>query len=197
MCIRDSTYTRDSLAGVRDGLTALRLGLEQLEAESGMLGTIPTAFEQLKGALVVLRDGGDPDGSGPAPSMPGLVTTAEGLAGIASGLAEAEAGLGGSAGDLALLADLPQMMDDLGSTLDALAYGGVLQGQYLPGLSTARDGLAAMSAGLVDGVDEARKGEALVDAMAAAADAYTSFLGLPEGASGHLSFLFKLDGVSK
>jgi hypothetical protein len=33
--------------------------------------------------------------------------------------------------------------------------------------------------------------------MSAAADAYTSCLGLPDGAEGHLSFLFKLDGVKR
>ena len=48
------------------------------------------------------------------------------------------------------------------------------------------------------GVDEMRKGEELMQAMkAAAADSYTSFLGLPDGAHGRVSFLFKLDGVSK
>ncbi len=53
-----------------------------------------------------------------------------------------------------------------------------------------------MDDGIGDGVTEAREGEALTEAMKRAADDYTSFLGLPEGATGHLSFLFKIEGVS-
>lgn len=188
--------TRDSLAGIRDGLTGLRDGLEQIEAQAGGLAAVPGALGQLKGALVVLRDGGDPDGPGSAPQMPGLAATRDGLAGIARGLEQASGGLAGSSKDLGMLSELPAMLGQLKTTLDALAHGGTLQGRELPGIDTTVEGLGAMGSGLGDGVTEARKGEALTDAMKRAADTYTSFLGLPEGASGHLSFLFKLDGVS-
>ena len=187
--------TRDSLAAIQGGLTAMRLGLEEFGAQAEELGGVPTAFAQLRSALIVLRDGGDPDGAGSAPSMPGLGTTRDGLVGIASGLAEAGSGLAGSAGELALLAEMPQMMGELRSTLDALAHGGSIQGQHLPGLTTASSGLGEMGTGLASGVDQMREGEALMSAMKASADAYTSFLGLPEGATGQLSFLFKLEGV--
>ncbi|MDY0340885.1 MAG: hypothetical protein RBS17_06705, partial [Coriobacteriia bacterium] len=53
--------TRDSLARISGGLTVLRGGLEQLEAGAADLSAIPGVFGQLRSALVVLRDGGDPD----------------------------------------------------------------------------------------------------------------------------------------
>lgn len=188
--------TRDSLAEIRDGLTAMRVGLEQIETGTAGLASIPGAFGQLKAALVVLRDGGDPDGPGPAPVMPGLGTTRDGIAGITDGLEQAAGGLGGQSDDLALLAEIPTMMGELRATLDALAHGGTLKGQQLPGIDTTIGGLGEMGDGIGDGVTEARRGEALTGAMKRAADAYTSFLGLPEGAEGHLSFLFKVEGVS-
>ncbi|MBN2847945.1 MAG: hypothetical protein JXP72_05770 [Coriobacteriia bacterium] len=188
--------TRDSLAQVRDGLTGLRGGLEQLEAGAAGLGAVPGAFGQLRAALVVLRDGGDPDGTGPAPHMPGLGTTADGIAGIADGLRQVADGLQGQSADLAMLAEVPEMMGELKAALDALAQGGTLQGQQLPGIGTTIEGLSGMSDGIGNGVTEARKGEALTEAMKRAADAYTSFLGLLAGATVHLSFLFKIGGVS-
>ena len=69
------------------------------------------------------------------------------------------------------------------------------QGQQLSGINTTIGGLGDMGDGIGDGVTEARRGEVLTEAMKRAADAYTSFLGLPEGAEGHLSFLFKVEGV--
>lgn len=188
--------TRDSLAQIREGLTALRSGLEQLDAGTAGLTEVPGALGQLQTALVVLRDGGDPDGAGLAPEMPGLSATRDGLAGIADGLAQVAGGLQGQSADLAMLAEVPTMMGELKAALDALAGGGALQGQELPGIDTTIEGLGGMGDGLGEGVAEARKGEALTNAMKRAADAYTSFFGLPEGATGHLSFLFKIEGVS-
>ncbi len=188
--------TRESLAQIRDGLTAMRSGLEQLEAGAGGLSAVPGAFGQLKAALIVLRDGGDPDGSGPATEMPGLGTTRDGIAGIADGLTQAAAGLQGQTSDLAMLAEVPTMMGELKAALDALAAGGTLEGRQLPGIDTTISGLNEMGAGLGDGITDAREGEALTEAMKRAADGFTSFLGLPEGAEGHLSFLYKIEGVS-
>lgn len=190
-------YLRTQLVSIGDGLTGLRQGLEQLEANSAPLADVPAAFTQIKAALVVLRDGGDPDGPGPAPIMPGLGTTADGLGDLAAGLGQASGGLAAASGDLGMLSDMPGMLDDLTSTLDALAHGGTVQGQVLPGIDTTVDALGETVSGLGDGVTDARQGEALMEAMSASADAYTSFLGLPAGATGNLTFLFKLDGVSK
>ena len=190
-------YLRDQLAQTGGGVTGLRAGLEAMEADAGGLSAVPAAFAQLKGALIVLRDGGDPDAGGPAPFMPGLGSTRDGLAGLASGLAQASAGFSSSSGSLALLGEMPKMMADLRSTLDALANGGTLQGQMLPGIDTTVDALDQTAAGLGDGVDEIREGEALTNAMKRAAEGYTSFLGLPEGATGHLSFLYKVEGISQ
>jgi uncharacterized phage infection (PIP) family protein YhgE len=190
-------YLRTQLVGIRDGMTGLRAGLEAIEAQASGLAAVPSAFVQLKGALVVLRDGGDPDGAGPAPHMPGLGTTRDGLAGLAGGLTQATSGLAGSAAQLSMLQQVPTLMSQLKSTLDALSSGGTLQGRQLPGINTTISALGEMTSGMGDGIGDLREGEALTDAMKAAADAYTSFLGLPEGATGQLSFLFKLEGVSK
>lgn len=184
-------YTRDTLAEVSDGIGALADGLAAIEAQSGALAGVPAAFGQLKAALIVLRDGGSVGGQ----TVPGLGTTRDGLTGVADGLGQAGAGLAGSAEDLAMLAEIPTMMSELSATLGALGRGGQVRGQHLPGISTTVGALSQIGSGLGGGVDDIRKGEALTKAMSAAADAYTSFLGLPEGATGHLSFLFKLDGV--
>ncbi|MBN1192988.1 MAG: hypothetical protein JXA36_04785 [Coriobacteriia bacterium] len=189
-------FLRAQLAATSGGLAGLLTGLEELETQSADLNGVPAAFAQLKGALVVLRDGGDPDGAGPAPSMPGLGTTRDGLAGLASGLGQARGGLSGSSSQLAMLAELPAMMGDLQDVLGALASGGTLQGENLPGIDTTVDALGQTADGLGEGVAQMRKGEALTNAMKESADSYTSFLGLPEGATGHLSFLYKVDGVS-
>lgn len=190
-------YTRAQLADVSTGMTAFREGLETLEAQSAALGGVPGAFVQLKGALVVLRDGGDPDGPGPAATLPGLGTTTDGLAALADGLDQAAGGLSSASGDLGLLEEMPELMADLGSTLDALAHGGTLAGRELPGIDTTVDALGQTAGGLGEGVEKAREGEALMEAMKRSADAYSSFLGKPDGADGRLTFLFKLDGVSK
>lgn len=190
-------YLRAQLAQIGSGVTGLRSGLEAMEAQAAALSAVPGAFAQLKGALIVLRDGGDPDAGGPAPFMPGLGATRDGLAGLASGMTQASSGFASSSGDLQLLDQMPAMLTSLRSTLDALARGGTLQGQMLPGIDTTLDALDQTAAGLNTGVDEMREGEALTGAMKAAADAYTSFLGLPEGATGHLSFLYKVEGISQ
>lgn len=148
-------------------------------------------------SLGTLRDGGDPDGAGPAPYMPGFVATKDGVADLASGLAQATAGLADSSADLSQLSSLPSMMGDLKSVLVTLAEGGRLQGRNLPGIDTTVDALSEVSGGLGDGADEMREGEAITEVMKIAAKGYTSFLGMPEGATGHLSFLYKVDGVSK
>jgi putative membrane protein len=186
-------FTRDSLAEIADGIDALADGLQQLETQSAALGVIPGAFEQIRSALIVLRDGGAVAGQ----TLPGLGTTRDGLAGVADGLGQAEAGLAGSAEGLAQLDALPQMMGELKDTLTALARGGAVRGQHLPGITTTSGALSQIGTNLGWGVDDIREGEALTEAMSRAADGYTSFLGLPEGATGHLSFLFKLDGVKK
>lgn len=186
-------YTREQLAGIATGLAGLKGGLEQLEAQSAGLFAIPGAFAQLKNALIVLRDGG---AAGPQ-QLPGLATTSSGLDGLASGLGQAEAGLAGSAGQLSQLSGISALMKDLRSALEALGRGGTVQGRTLPGITTTIDALGTTADGLGSGVDDIREGEALMEAMKASAEAYTTFLGLPEGAEGHLSFLFKLDGVAK
>jgi hypothetical protein len=65
----------------------------------------------------------------------------------------------------------------------------------LPGISTKIEGLEAMSAGLSGGIDELAMGQEVVDRMELAADGYDTFLGKPEGATGEVRFIFKLDGI--
>lgn len=184
-------YTRDQLAAIADGMTQLADGLAQIEAQSAALTAIPAAFTQLRDALIVLRDGGTLGSE----YLPGLDVTAQGLHGLADGLGAAAAGLAASSGDLAMLEDVPTLMGDLSAALDALSIGGELQGHYVPGISTTADGLTQMSDGLGEGLDEIRAGEALTDAMKRAAEEYDTFLGKPEGATGRLNFLIRLEGI--
>jgi putative membrane protein len=190
-------YLRAQLDSVARGLSGLRAGLEELEAGAAGLRDVPAAFAQIKGALIVLRDGGDPDGAGPAPLLPGLVTTTGGLASLADGLQTASGGLAAASDDLGMLGELPGLLGDFTAALGALAHGGALQGREVPGIDTTVAALDTIVGGLDSGVRDAHKGKALVDTMSEAADTYTSFLGAPDGAEGHLTFLFKLDGVSK
>jgi len=185
--------TRDNLEALAQGLAQTEAGLATIVDQASMLSAVPQAFEDLKAALVVLRDGGVVQGQ----QFPGLTTTVIGLQGIADGLGQASSGVSESSGMFDDFASLPQMMSDLVATLDAVAHGGTVQGQKLPGINTAAEALAKMSGGLGSSVDEMRKGQALLDTMKEAADSYTSFLGLPESATGHVSFLLKLDGVSQ
>lgn len=185
--------TRGTLDELARGLAQTEAGLQALEEQTGALSAVPQAFGQLKGALVVLRDGGQLQGQ----QFPGLKTTASGLGGVADGLNQVSTGLSGSAASFEQLSSLPKMMSELVSTLDAVAHGGKLKGQTLPGITTTVQALTEISNGLGTGVNEMREGQELVDAMKAAADSYTSFLGLPEGAEGEVSFMLKLDGISK
>jgi putative membrane protein len=65
----------------------------------------------------------------------------------------------------------------------------------VPGISTTVEGLDTISAGLGEGLDEADLGKATVDRMKQAADEYDTFLGKPDGASGDVRFIFRLDGI--
>lgn len=95
--------TRTQLDGVASGLADLESGLAQLEAQSASLSAVPQAFEELKAALAVLRDGGVVQGQ----PFPGLNTTASGLKGIADGLAQTSSGLSGSSATFDEFSSLP------------------------------------------------------------------------------------------
>jgi uncharacterized phage infection (PIP) family protein YhgE len=187
------TDTRDRLAEVSSGLTGIADALGGIAAGSQQLATLPAQFEQLTGALRVLRDGGSVQGQ----KLPGLVTTRAGLAGVATGIDGVGSGLGSAAGALGPLAELPATLEDLRSVLLALSDGGTVQGHDIPGVSMTVEGLEKMSAGLGDGIDEIELGKTTLDLMEKTADSYTTFLGMPEGATGDVRFIFKLEGVAK
>lgn len=119
--------------------------------------------------------------SGAPPALSASCTARDGPTGLASGLGQAAADLATSAGQLAALQPFPVMMSQL----------------QLPGINTTVGALGQTGSGLGTGVAEMRKGEALTTATKTAADEHTSFLGAPQGATGNLSVLFKLEGVSK
>lgn len=185
--------TRQQLADLAQGAEALRAGLAALAEQATALEQVPVAFDQLKASLVVLRDGGTVAGR----ELPGLRAASQGAAGVASGLDKARAGLASSEAALAQLKQAPRLMDELRGALSVLVRGGTVAGRQVPGLDTSVEALGETARGLGDGLEGIRKGEAVTEAMKAAADAYTSFLGLPDGAEGHLGFLFRLDGVSR
>ncbi len=183
--------TRAAVAALTQGLQQTENGLAAIAAQAGALAQVPAAFEQLKAALVVLRDGGVVAGQ----QMPGLKTTRDSVLQLADGIGQMGLGLDAQAGTFEDLAGAASMLEDLKSALSALASGGTVQGHELPGLDTSARGLKALSDGLRGGVRDVHRGEAISDAMKRAADSYTSFLGLPEGASGRLTIMYRLEGV--
>lgn len=185
--------TRDRLAEVSAGLTQIAEGLQAAAAGSQQLAGLPDQFGQLTQALKVLRDGGSVQGQ----QLPGLVTTRSGLASVATGIDGVGSGIGSAAEALAPLAELPTMLEDLRSVLLAVSEGGTVAGHDIPGVSMTVEGLEKMSSALGEGVDEIEVGRKTIDLMETAADAYNTFLGVPEGATGDVRFIFKLDGVAK
>lgn len=183
--------TRAAVASIAQGLQQTEGGLTAIAAQAGALAQVPAAFEQLKAALVVLRDGGAVAGQ----QMPGLKTTRDSALQLADGIGQMTDGVEGQAAAFEDLADAASMLEDLKAALSALAVGGTVQGRDLPGLDTSARGLRALSDGLRGGVGDVRRGEAITDAMKQAADEYTSFLGLPEGATGRLTIMYRIEGV--
>ncbi|MDI6692317.1 MAG: hypothetical protein QMD76_03280 [Anaerosomatales bacterium] len=183
--------TRAAVAQLAAGLQQTEDGLAAVAQQAGALAQVPAAFAQLKAALLVLRDGGVVQGQ----QMPGLVTTRDSALQLADGLGQMSSGLESSAGTLSELAGAAAMLDELKAALSALASGGTVQGHELPGLDTSASGLKALSDGLRGGVKDIDRGEALTDAMKRAADGYTSFLGLPDGATGRLTIMYRIEGI--
>lgn len=185
--------TRSQLATISAGLGQTLGGMQTLTDGAQALYGLPDQFAQLEAALVTLRDGGTLSGT----AMPGLVATRDGLGGITGGLGEAGSGVRTAADSLAELEDLPAMLGELQSTLLALKDGGNLAGTDLPGISTTVEGLRAAADGLTEGMDAAEYGKVVIQEMKDDAAAYDTFLGKPEGATGGVRFVIKLDGIEK
>jgi hypothetical protein len=183
--------TRDSLQKISAGLTGVAGSLTDLAAASRPLEGLPAQFDALEAALRTLRNGGLVQGR----QIPGLVTTRAGIAGVVTGIDQVGTGIGTAAAALAPLEELPGMLGELRSVLLAVSDGGSIRGNELPGISTTIDGLEAMSAGLSEGIDELTIGREVVDRMERAAGGYDTFLGKPEGATGEVRFIIKLDGI--
>ena len=184
--------TRDSLAEIAEGLEQMADALDELARGAAPLAGLPGQFEELASALSVLRNGGLVGGE----RLPGLVNTRNGLRDLAGGIGAVGGGISEAAESLGPLEELPAMLGRLRSTLVALRDGGSIEGAEVPGISATVEGLAGMSDGLAEGIDESNLGEAVVERMEDAAAAYDTFLGKPEGATGSVRFVFKLDGVS-
>ncbi len=183
--------TRDGLQGVSDGLAPLIGSLESLAAGAAPLAGLPGQFDALAAALITLRDGGMVQGR----QLPGLTSARSGLGDVASGIDQVGDGIGTAADALAPLEELPGMLDRLRETLFAIRDGGQVEGSELPGISRTVEGLTAMSDGLAEGIDESSLGEVVVGLMERAAEEFDTFLGKPEGATGDVRFIFKLDGI--
>lgn len=185
--------TRDRLETISGGLTGIAESLQDLAVAARPLEGLPAQFDALAAALRTLRDGGVVQGR----PLPGLVTTRAGLAGIAAGIDGVGTGIEGASDALAPLEELPAMLGSLRSVLQTVAEGGTLEGRDVPGVSTTVEGLEAMSQGLSGGIDEIALGQEVVDRMERAAAAYDTFLGKPEGATGDVRFVIKLDGIER
>lgn len=98
------------------------------------------------------------------------------------------------ANGMSQLEELPDMMAMLTDSLKALRDGGVIEGQFVPGISTTVESLDMMKEGIGTGLEEMRRGEAVQEAMKEQAELYNTFLGTynaPEYES-RLRFIFKV-----
>jgi hypothetical protein len=187
------TDTRDNLQEISTGLTGIAGALGDLAVASQPLEGLPAQFDAIEAALRTLRNGGLVQGR----QLPGLVTNRAGLSGVVTGIGQVGTGIGTAAEALAPLEELPGMLGELRSVLLAVSDGGTVRGNRLPGVSTTIEGLEAMSAGLSEGIDELTMGQEVVDRMELAAEGYDTFLGKPEGATGEVRFIIKLDGIEQ
>ena len=189
------TYTRAQLAAISDGLGQTLAGhAGDSPTEPGSSTTLPDQFAQLEAALVMLRDGGTIYGT----AMPGLVTTRDGLSGITDGLGQAGDGVETAADSLAPARRAAGHARR--SAVHAAWHSktaGTWPGTDLPGISTTVEGLSAAADGLTDGMDDAEYGKVVIQEMKDEAAAYDTFLGKPEGATGDVRFVIKLDGIEK
>lgn len=179
-----------SLQEISDGLDSTIYGLQLLKDSASDIEQLGVQLDELTASLKVLRDGGLVQGV----EMPGLTALYSGLTGVSSGLGEISSGIGAMESGMSQLDELPEMMAVLTDSLKALRDGGVVQGQYVPGISTTVESLEMMKDGVGTGLDEMRRGEAVQDAMKEQAELYSTFLGTcsePEYES-RVRFIFKV-----
>lgn len=138
---------------VRDGKEGLA-ALEDLASKAdGML----SAFERLQAALKVLAQGGVIQGQ----AVPGLDRSGKGLAEARDGVAVMRAGVNATGNQRGLLTKAQEGLALLRTALEVLLHGGVIEGQKVPGLDTAGQGLAEAGKGLdqlARGVAESKAG---------------------------------------
>ncbi|MBS3957588.1 MAG: hypothetical protein KGZ40_08725, partial [Clostridiales bacterium] len=187
------TGTRSALTELSSSLTRIADSLDALAAGTAPLIALPGQFNSLAVALETLRDGGPVPGG---QRMPGLTASRDGLADAARGLEGVSSGIVLAADALEPLEELPGMLGQLRDALLAVRDGGTLAGAKVPGVSTTTLALSEISTKLGEGIDESNLGEVVVSRMEEAAEAYDTFLGKPDGATGDVRFIFKLDGIA-
>lgn len=190
MTLPGITSITASLQEISSGLDSTIYGLQLLKDSAADIEQLGAQLNELVASLKVLRDGGIVQGT----EMPGLVTVKEGLTGVSAGLNEISGGIGEMANGMSQLEELPDMMAMLTDSLKALRDGGVIEGQFVPGISTTVESLDMMKEGIGTGLEEMRRGEAVQEAMKEQAELYNTFLGTynaPEYES-RLRFIFKV-----
>ena len=135
-----------------------REGLAALKEFSAGAGEAVAGLDRLKRALGILAEGGEVEGQ----YVPGLKAAAEGLDRAREGAAAMRKGVDGFAGEgSGLLAKFQEALVRLRAALGVLLGGGELEGQRVPGLDTAGDGLARVAEGLIQvraGIEASREG---------------------------------------
>ncbi|NLG83170.1 MAG: hypothetical protein GX493_00880 [Firmicutes bacterium] len=133
-------------------------GIATLNEFAGRAGEMTAGLDRLRTALGVLAEGGELEGR----HVPGLKTAAEGLLRAKEGVSLMRQGMGSFTEDgKGLLAGLQGALTELRTALEVLLSGGPLEGQQVPGLATAGEGLMRLAAGLEQlrtGLEQVRDG---------------------------------------
>lgn len=137
-------YTSKVLNGLAKKIQDGRAGLAEMNSMGERIEGFFGSLERLRQALKVLAEGGAIDGK----SVPGLDKAGEGLAKAREGTAMMRSGLGAASGQRSLLAKARDGVALLRTVMEVLAKGGSIQGQQVPGLDTAGQGLAQVDEGL-------------------------------------------------
>lgn len=151
-----STKVLDTLAkSFKDGQDEIA-GLAELNAKSK---GVFAAFDRLQAALRVLAEGGSIEGR----HIPGLNKAGEGLEQARAGVGTMRAGMEAAGTERGLMAKAREGLRLLREVFRVLIGGGEIQGQQVPGLDTAGEGLAQIHEGLdqiASGIEECGNGSA-------------------------------------
>lgn len=184
-----------SISQISANLNAISQQLNLIIEQTGQLSQLPANLEMLKGSLIVLRDGGELQGS----YLPGLKSVKENLKILSESLLKMKSGIDSASSKMGALESLPDALLQLKKALDTVVYGGYMNGTKVPGVKDSTIFLSNMAEGISVGYERMSEGKAVQDTLKAEAEKYDSFLGRMHkpNYSGRLRFIFKVEEVKK